>query len=64
LQCQWHRGIWLKSNFIDFRVDFLGEYETICETVSSWWIRALGGIVWGKNRGLKISWHCPFKVKW
>jgi hypothetical protein len=25
------------------------------------WIRALGGIVWWKNRGSKISWHCPFK---
>jgi hypothetical protein len=26
------------------------------------WIRALGRIVWWKkNRGLKISWHCPFK---
>jgi hypothetical protein len=26
------------------------------------WIRALGGIVWWKNRGSKISWHCPFKL--
>jgi hypothetical protein len=25
-------------------------------------IRALGGIVWWKNRGSKISWHCPFKT--
>jgi hypothetical protein len=26
------------------------------------WIRALGKIVWWKkNRGSKISWHCPFK---
>jgi hypothetical protein len=24
------------------------------------WIRALEGTVWWKNRGLKISWHCPF----
>jgi hypothetical protein len=25
------------------------------------WIRALGRIIWWKNRGAKISWHCPFK---
>jgi hypothetical protein len=26
------------------------------------WIRALGGVDWWKkNRGSKISWHCPFK---
>jgi hypothetical protein len=27
------------------------------------WIRALRGIVWWKNRGSKILWHCPFKHK-
>jgi hypothetical protein len=25
------------------------------------WIRALGGLFDEKNRGSKISWHCPFK---
>jgi hypothetical protein len=24
------------------------------------WIRDLGGVDWWKNRGSKISWHCPF----
>jgi hypothetical protein len=49
-------------NFSNDDLDFLGAYEAICETAGcSPWIRALGGIVgWKKNRGSKISWHCPF----
>jgi hypothetical protein len=49
------------SNFGDFWIDFLGEYEAICETASARESGRLGGIVWWKNRGSKISWHCSFK---
>jgi hypothetical protein len=48
--------------FANDYLDYVGEYEVICETALAV-IRALGGIVWFlKSRGLKISWHCPFNI--
>jgi hypothetical protein len=38
-----------ESDFGDFRIDFLGEYEAICKTCFRPWTRALGGIVWWKK---------------
>jgi hypothetical protein len=42
------------SNFGDFRIDFLGEYEAICETASAR-KSAWGDCLILKNRGPKIS---------
>jgi hypothetical protein len=53
----------------------LGRWRRQFQTIISWrfqsrmwngfspWIRALGGLIDEKNRGSKISWHCPFKLK-
>jgi hypothetical protein len=52
------RGQWPRWN--SNVVDFLGEYEAICGTAlgrESW---PNVGLIDEKNRGSKISWHCPF----
>jgi hypothetical protein len=51
---KWHR--W-NSNIIDF----LGEYEAICETALGRESGPKGGLFDEKNRGSKIACYCPFK---
>jgi hypothetical protein len=49
-----------KVDFYDFRLDFLGEFEAIFETALAHESGPYGGLFDEKNRGSKISWHCPF----
>jgi hypothetical protein len=50
-------------NFANDYLNFLGEYEAICEKVLA---RESGPMrdcfMKKKNRGSKISWHCPFNT--
>jgi hypothetical protein len=41
------------SSFAIDYLKYLCEYEDICKTAFSPWLRALGGIVWWKNGGWK-----------
>jgi hypothetical protein len=42
-------------------IDFLGEYESICETALGRESGPQVGLIDEKNRGSKISCNCPFK---
>jgi hypothetical protein len=50
-----------EANFGEFRIEFLGEFEAICQTALACESGPLGGLIDEKNQGSKISWHCPFK---
>jgi hypothetical protein len=45
-------------------IDFIGEIRRQMRNGFRPWIRALGVIDDEKNRGSKISCHCPFKLRW
>jgi hypothetical protein len=44
-----------------FVVEYLREFESICKTVLAHESGVPGVQFNEKNRGSKISWHCPFK---
>jgi hypothetical protein len=50
-----------KGDFDDFQLNFLGEFESIFETALAHESGPKGGLFDEKNRGSKISRHCPFK---
>jgi hypothetical protein len=41
---------------------YLGEYEALCKTASARESGSMVRLFDEKNRGSKISWHCPFKA--
>jgi hypothetical protein len=55
MRCQWHRML-LKKIRISSRI------RIYIRKGFSPLIRGLGRMFWWKNRGSKISWHCPFKL--
>jgi hypothetical protein len=55
MRCQWHRTSILKK-------EFLREFEFIFEKALGLNQGSRTDVLMKKNRGLKISWHCPFKV--
>jgi hypothetical protein len=45
---------------LDFFAEYLSEIEAICKTV----YQGPRGDDLTKEKGLKISWNCPFKYMW
>jgi hypothetical protein len=54
------RPLPLKQTISNNYLEFLSDFEAICETALA---HESGpqGVDWWKNWGSKISWHCPFK---
>ena len=42
--------------------EYLGEYKVIWKIVLAWKSGTHMELIHEKNRGSKISWHCPFKI--
>jgi hypothetical protein len=68
LRSHWNHGIRFRSLIETAEADNLKQLYRISRRFRSHlrngfspWIRALGGDWWKRNRGSKISWHCPFK---
>jgi hypothetical protein len=57
--CNWHRmhDCCVRKSITSRRI------RSRIQKGCSPWIRGPVGIVWWKNRGPKISWHCPFNRK-
>jgi hypothetical protein len=59
MRCHWHR----MTVFAFENRSYLGEFEAeFKKALFSPWVRGPGGIIWWKNRGSKMSWHCLFKA--